>query len=245
VHGGYNFAVTIVLALDTAAAVCSVALRIGDTVFQRERVAGTTHSEHILGQVDSVLAEAGCTLADCDAIAFGAGPGSFTGLRIACAVAQGLAWSIERPVVPVGNLQAQAAAAGHAGERVLAACDARLSEIYWAVYDVERSGTRVHQHAGPALAPAAQIGALCTRFQPQVLALDEAVALPAELPARIARGPVLAATIASLAVQALCDGAAVPASLATPLYVRDRVALTVEQRQALRADQAGTAGIGR
>src|SRR5512134_1312525 len=103
--------VPVILAIDTATEACSVALlHAGGLVVHSETV-GQKHSERVLPLVDAVLAEAGVPLRAVDAFAFGAGPGSFTGLRIACGVVQGLAYGCRRPVVGVGNLRALAAAA--------------------------------------------------------------------------------------------------------------------------------------
>jgi tRNA threonylcarbamoyladenosine biosynthesis protein TsaB len=157
-------------------------------------------------------------------------------LRVACALVQGLAFAHGRPVVPVGSLRALAhgaAGAAHRGGplRVMAATDARMGQIYWAVYE----GANATELAAPALAAPGQAAALLARWQPQVIAGDalrvHAAAWPAAFPA--ARMPDLAADAAMVAILAQADlpaGRAVAARDAAPQYVRDQVALTLGQR---------------
>ncbi|MEJ0005525.1 MAG: tRNA (adenosine(37)-N6)-threonylcarbamoyltransferase complex dimerization subunit type 1 TsaB [Steroidobacteraceae bacterium] len=124
-----------ILALDTATEVCSVALWIEGRVLVRELPPGPGHSAHLLGLVQAVLAEAAITLSHLDCIAFGRGPGGFTGVRLAASVTQGLAFGAGLRVVPVSDLLAVAQQAldlvpGAAG--VLVCNDARMQEVYWA-----------------------------------------------------------------------------------------------------------------
>jgi tRNA threonylcarbamoyladenosine biosynthesis protein TsaB len=119
------------LALDTASEACTVALWLDGEVLERFEPGGQ-HSELILPMVDAVLAEAGLALTQLDALAFGRGPGSFTGLRIGAGVAQGLAFGAHLPVVPVSSLAALAQ--GQDAEHVLAAFDARMQQVYWGAY---------------------------------------------------------------------------------------------------------------
>src|SRR5262249_45227524 len=93
----------VLLAFDTATSVCSVALASDGAIHELARDVGQGHTEHLLSMIDELLATRSLSLGDCDAIGFGAGPGSFTGLRVACGVAQGLAYGIDRPVIPVAN----------------------------------------------------------------------------------------------------------------------------------------------
>src|SRR5438876_360796 len=141
-----------ILALDASTDVCAVAL--GDGAHWAERVenAGQRHSELLLPMVQALLAEARLDLAALDGIAFGAGPGSFTGLRIACGVAQGLALGADLPVVGVATLQAMAEAARQKSgrTRVIAALDARMREVYVAAY--EHDGLRWRVVLEPAVA---------------------------------------------------------------------------------------------
>ncbi|HKK05193.1 MAG TPA: tRNA (adenosine(37)-N6)-threonylcarbamoyltransferase complex dimerization subunit type 1 TsaB [Gammaproteobacteria bacterium] len=128
-----------VLALDTATEACSAALLIGTEVRARYELAPRQHANLILMMIDQLLAEAGIALGDLDGLAFGRGPGGFTGVRIATGVVQGLAFGASLPVAPVSTLQALAQGAwrelGH--ERVLAAIDARMDEVYWGAYELE------------------------------------------------------------------------------------------------------------
>ena len=125
------------LALETSTESLSIAILRGDKAFAREVDAGQRHSELALPLLHEMLAEAGLKLPQFDVIAFGQGPGSFTGVRIACGLAQGLALGIGKSLVPVPTQMALAEQA--AGEKVIVAIDARMGEIYFAAYrrDVE------------------------------------------------------------------------------------------------------------
>jgi tRNA threonylcarbamoyladenosine biosynthesis protein TsaB len=126
-----------ILAIDTATEACSAALAVDGEVFERYEVLGRGHADRILPMVQEVLAEGGVALAALDAIAFGRGPGGFTGLRIAAGVTQGLAFGASLPVVPVSDLAALAARAARlrGARHVLACLDARMAQVYWAAYD--------------------------------------------------------------------------------------------------------------
>jgi len=188
-----------------------------------------------------LLADSGVALADLDAVAFGAGPGSFTGLRIACGVAQGLAYGIDRPVVAVVNL---AALALHAGElapgarRIAVAIDARMDEVYWAAYEL--SGDRAVELAPPALAPAQALPALLAPLAPDTLAGDALTVFaralaPVAVATRLPQARAGAGAIARLASVDLAQGRALPAAQAMPMYVRDRVARTIDERRSAQA----------
>lgn len=229
---------TIILALDTATEICSVALAVDEQVVERQEAVGQKHSERVLPMVHDLLRERGLRLAECSAVAFGAGPGAFTGLRIACSVAQGLAFGAGLPVVAVGNLEAlaQATKQAHPAPRtILTAIDARMQEIYWALY--AHVDDRWIERAAPALASAAQLPALCAQFGPDLVAGSALRAFPgvaAQLDCATASEAVAGAgAIAVRAVDRFRAGAAVPPALAAPLYVRDRVALTIDERQAV------------
>jgi tRNA threonylcarbamoyladenosine biosynthesis protein TsaB len=127
-----------ILALDTATQACSAALLTDGTTITRELLTERGHAEHILAMVDAVLAQAGIALAEVDALAFGRGPGAFTGVRLAASVAQGLAFAARLPVVPISDLSALAQRAldrEGALDHVLACQDARMREVYWACFD--------------------------------------------------------------------------------------------------------------
>src|SRR5688572_30876365 len=126
-----------ILALDTATEACSVALGIGDVEIERYVEVGRGHAEQILPMIQELLAEGGVTLASLDAIAFGRGPGGFTGVRLAASVAQGLAFGSGVGVVPISDLAAvahRALADRPEAMRVLVVNDARMREVYWCAF---------------------------------------------------------------------------------------------------------------
>jgi tRNA threonylcarbamoyladenosine biosynthesis protein TsaB len=125
------------LAIETATEACSVAIYIDGEVHESFRIAPRQHTELVLGMADSLLAEAGLKLSDMDALAFGRGPGAFTGVRIATSVIQGMAFAAELPVVPVSTLAAlaQRGFAEYGQRRVATAIDARMNEVYWAAFE--------------------------------------------------------------------------------------------------------------
>ena len=129
-----------ILALDTATEACSVSLGIGDRIIDRYVELERGHAEQLLPMVDAVLAEGGIALSALDAIAFGRGPGGFTGVRLAASVAQGLAFGAQVGVVPISDLAAVAQRVvqlNPAVRRVLVANDARMQEVYWATFEVD------------------------------------------------------------------------------------------------------------
>lgn len=221
------------LALDATTDWCSVAWTDGRRWVQRAEAAGQRHSELILDMVDAVLREAGAALPDLDEVAFGAGPGSFTGLRIACGVAQGLAFGAGLPLRPVSSLLALAQASGH--HAVLAALDARMDEVYWAAYRRSEAGAWQVVTA-PAVGPADTVASppgidwagAGNGFAAYPL-LAQCLAASAIVDASVQVG---ARAIAELAL-AGC-GEAVRAELALPHYVRDRVARTTSERLGAR-----------
>ena len=126
-----------ILAIETATDACSCALEHSGTIVARHAVEPRRHTELLLPMIDTVLDEAGVGLGVLDAIAFGRGPGSFTGLRIACSVAQGLGFGAQRPLVAVSTLQVVAAGMqrSQGTPRVLVALDARMGEVYWGGFE--------------------------------------------------------------------------------------------------------------
>jgi len=230
-------AVPDLLALDTSTEFCSAAVLRGGQVFARSMHAGQTHSQLILPMIGTLLDEAGLRLADCAALAFGAGPGSFTGLRIACSVAQGLAWGAGLQVLPVGTLAALAEACRDSvdlapGARVLAALDARMAEVYWGVW--EWDGAEWVEHRAPALARPADLAVLLEDDAPAWGCGNAFDVYADALRGRVGTvaAPRLpdARHIAQLGVRALVRGGGQPAQRAAPLYVRNQVALTTEER---------------
>jgi tRNA threonylcarbamoyladenosine biosynthesis protein TsaB len=222
------------LAVDTSSDWCSAALWVDARVIGRDGLAGQRHSELILPMVDALLREAGLALRALDAVAFGAGPGSFTGLRIACGVAQGLALGAGVPVVPVCTLEALAEASG-AG-RAIAALDARMGEIYHAAYERRGDGwCEVHAPSlcAPDQAPAVVGGGWvgcgnAFAVHAQALRTRYADAIAAEQPDLV----VHARAIAGIAARAAAAGRTLDPAQAAPLYVRDKVALSVAERAA-------------
>jgi tRNA threonylcarbamoyladenosine biosynthesis protein TsaB len=221
-----------ILALDTSTEYCSAALRVGDRTLQRGSLAGQSHSTVLLGMIGELLAESGLSYARLDGIAFGEGPGAFTGLRIACATVQGIAFAHALPVIGIGTLRALAARCG--AERVIACLDARMGEVYHAEYRCEGGLWRevtAPRVCAPQAVPlpdgdgwhgcgsgfAAHGDVLRARLG-HALAACDALLLPH------------AFEIAALAAPEFAAGRGLPAEAAQPLYVRDKVALKTAER---------------
>jgi tRNA threonylcarbamoyladenosine biosynthesis protein TsaB len=222
---------TTIIAIETSAELASAALLRNDQVIAREASGVQTHSHSILPMVQELLREAGLGLAQCDAVAFGAGPGSFTGVRTACGVAQGLAFGADLPVVPVVTLLAMAEACREqsGATSVLALLDARMEEVYWAQYRFDKEW---HTVVEPTLSPVSGIAPV-----DQAVACGNALAAYSDafalLPAFSDRRPSImphARQIARLAQKAFADGKAVSAREAQPIYLRNKVALTTVER---------------
>src|ERR1700752_3189626 len=128
------------LAIDTATEQCSAAVRVEGRCVARCVPTPRGHTELILPMVEEVLAEAGLTLKQLDAIAFGRGPGAFTGVRIAIGVAQGLAYASDLPLVPISNLAAVAQQNASGDGDILVCMDARMNEVYWGVFRADADG---------------------------------------------------------------------------------------------------------
>jgi tRNA threonylcarbamoyladenosine biosynthesis protein TsaB len=223
------------IAFDTATEWCTAALWVDGGVAYRQERAGQRHSDLLVPMVMDLLAEAGLGLGQLDGLAYGMGPGSFTGLRIACGVAQGLALGTGLPVLGVSTLESLAEEAWQArgAERMLACLDARMNEVYAGLYRRREAGWI--SLAGPVVCP------------------PEAVPLPAE-PGFLGAGPGFAAyplllalgrarladvdttlipharAIAALAAPRFARGEGLPAEAAEPLYIRDKVALKICER---------------
>ncbi|GAB3399831.1 tRNA (adenosine(37)-N6)-threonylcarbamoyltransferase complex dimerization subunit type 1 TsaB [Massilia agilis] len=234
----------IILAIETSSELASCALLDGDRLAWRESSGVRTHSQSVLPMVQELLHEAGRRLADCDAVAFGAGPGSFTGVRTACGVAQGLAFGAGLPVVPLVTLEAMAQACRErTGARdVLAVLDARMGEVYWAQYRFDNGWQIVRP---PALSAP---GAVAPELVEGLAACGNGFsAYPQEFAqCAFAAGALAdiaphARELAALAVPALQAGQAVPAAQAQPLYLRNKVAYTYAERQAINAAKGGQA----
>ncbi len=236
------------LAFDTSTDALSIAVARQDGVWHSSGPGGAQASSSLIGSVMDLLGQAGLRLADLDAICFGSGPGSFTGLRTACSVAQGLAFGADVPVLPVPSLLAlaQAARTDAAPDapqgQITAMLDARMDELYAATYAFDGARWTVLQApclvapedlAHWAMAPPATgwhawagngFGVYAERLRP-LSALPCITALPTAM------------AMLQLAPALLSAGQAVPASQALPLYVRDKVAKTTLERAAEKAEK--------
>ena len=219
------------LAFDTSTETLSVAVRHGDTLVEHAGQGGAMSSSTLIPLVRQLLAEAGLALAELDAIAFGRGPGSFTGLRNACSVAQGLGFGAGVRVLPVDTLLAVAEDARHrfGVERVVAVLDARMDQVYAASCDLRGDGASVSEPL--LLAPEevlvpdgwALAGNAFGAYGDRLTAAIRHEALPT------------ASAMLRLAPRLLAAGRAVAPAEAWPLYVRDKVAQTTEERATIKA----------
>jgi tRNA threonylcarbamoyladenosine biosynthesis protein TsaB len=148
---------TKILAIETSSAACSAALSVDGVVEERYALAPRQHAALILPMIESLLAESGNRVSEIDAVAFGRGPGSFTGVRIAASIVQGIAFAADKPVIPVSTLAALALGGlrESSGSRVMAALDARKDEVYWACY--EKSGDGVLLLGDECVRPPAEV----------------------------------------------------------------------------------------
>lgn len=221
----------LILALETSTELGSCALWHDGRLTERTCPAARPHSETLLPLVRELLQEAGVEVRQLDAIAFGVGPGAFTGLRVACGAAQGLAMAGNIPLLPVSSLETMAAATG--AERVLALLDARMGEVYAGAYQRVADGYALQGEIRLAAPEAVGIpeGAgwlACGNAPPAYPVLRQRL-MAAGLPIRDAILPG-AARLAGLAVPRFLRGEGIDAALAAPLYVRDKVARTVAER---------------
>jgi len=229
-----------ILAFETATEALSVAVHVDGVVLERFELAPRRHAELALPWAEQLLAEACIARSQLDAVAFGRGPGAFTGVRLAIALAQGIALALDLPVLPVSTLHALALRAPADAPQVLAAIDARMGEIYAAAYVRDADGlhaltpeqvlipdafalpqTQARWH-GVGTGLAAIDGALQRRLDEQLHSVD-AQALPH------------AADVLTLALAAHARGEALAPERAEPAYLRDNVALTLAEQQAQRA----------
>ncbi|MBO0398558.1 MULTISPECIES: tRNA (adenosine(37)-N6)-threonylcarbamoyltransferase complex dimerization subunit type 1 TsaB [Aeromonas] len=219
-----------ILAVDTATEACSAALLVGDKLFSRWEEAPRDHTRKILPMVQAVLEDAGISLSDLDAIAFGRGPGSFTGVRIGISVAQGLAFGAGVPLIGISTLAAMAQGAYRleGAEQVLTAIDARMNEVYFGRYELidgrmQLVGDEVVSEPaalvdvrGKLAGPVTCVG---TGFETYGETLS---GLADELAESQVRFPA-AEDMLPLARAAWLAGEAVPVEQATPVYLRDKV----------------------
>ena len=218
-----------ILALETATDACSVALLTAVGLWSRHEVAPRQHTDLLLGMIDAVLADAAVTRNNIDGVAFGHGPGSFTGVRIAASVAQGIAAARNLPVAPVSSLRALAAGAivADEGGRVLVALDARRAEIYFAAYEFDADNVDSRAHCQDCV------------IAPEDVRIPDGVswlragngwdAYASRLPAAVQALPAATVTfpdarhIASLGAAEFAAGRGVSAAAAIPRYLRGAV----------------------
>ncbi len=223
------------LAIETATDACSAALSIDGEIRERYALAPRAHTELILPMVDELMVEAGIVVSQLDAMAFGRGPGAFTGVRIAVGVTQGIAFAADLPVLPVSTLAALAQGAD--GDRVLTALDARMDEVYWGAY--QRNAAGLMELLGEECVSAPAEVPLPSGFPPQDSPRENSwqgvgagwAAYEAVLTERC--GGLLATwdgtrfprarDVAQLGVAGFEGGQAVSAEQALPVYLRDKV----------------------
>ncbi len=248
---------TCLLAIGTSTDWCTVALLLRDAsdikVSTREMQAGPLQSTTLMPMIKALFVQAGLTLDALDAVAFDAGPGAFTGLRIGCGTAQGLGFALDVPLLPVGSLEALALQCR--GEHVCCVIDARMGEVYTAGY---RRADGIPVATGPVRAASAN--------DPMALLAEWTQTAGVDLQSGVATGdafirhPALvneferagmrvqpvafpgAEAIARIALGRFDAGQGLNARDAAPVYVRDKVALDVDEQQRLRAARAGVAG---
>ncbi|HEY0333553.1 MAG TPA: tRNA (adenosine(37)-N6)-threonylcarbamoyltransferase complex dimerization subunit type 1 TsaB [Stenotrophomonas sp.] len=233
-----------VLAFETSTEACSVALHVDGRTLERFELAPRRHAELALPWAEALLAEAGLARTQLDAIAVGRGPGAFTGVRLGIGLAQGIALALDLPVAAVSTLQALALRAPIHASHVLASIDARMGEVYAGAFARTAEGWRVLGEE-VVLAPsayalpdqteswhavgtglAAADGALRTHLGDRLSSVD-ATALPH------------AADVLALALAAIARGDTLAPERLEPAYLRNNVALTLVEQQALKASKAG------
>jgi tRNA threonylcarbamoyladenosine biosynthesis protein TsaB len=233
---------SIILAIETSSELASCALLNGETLISRSSSGVRTHSQAILPMVQELLAEAGIALAQCDAIAFGSGPGSFTGVRTACGIAQGLAFGAGLPAVPVVTLPAMALACREqtGASDVLAVLDARMGEVYWAQY---RYADGWQEIVAPTLCAPGDVAPLPAPT-PLAACGNGFAAYPEAFAGRdFSAGALVevmphASQVARLAAIELAAGRSVAPADAQPLYLRNKIAFTSAERQVINAAKA-------
>ncbi|MGQ0620813.1 MAG: tRNA (adenosine(37)-N6)-threonylcarbamoyltransferase complex dimerization subunit type 1 TsaB [Panacagrimonas sp.] len=231
------------LALDTSTEACSAALWLDGCVTERFEIAGRTHTQLMLPMVHGLMADAGLASSQLDGLVCGTGPGSFAGVRIGVGFIKGLGLALDVPVVGVSSLAMLAQAAIDQGaERVLAMIDARMSEIYFAAFTHDAGGLAADHSPAMLVAPeqvdfraaGGWVGVgtgwgtyeavLRSRIRAEMLSID-GTALPH------------AAAALGLAVPVFVAGAAASADALAPVYLRDKVALDLDEQALLRSQK--------
>jgi tRNA threonylcarbamoyladenosine biosynthesis protein TsaB len=222
--------VTDLLAIETATEACSVALLLGDRLYERHTLAPRRHAAEILPMIEALLAEAQTAVTGLDCLAFGRGPGSFTSIRIGVGVVQGIAFAADLPVVPVSSLMtlAQGAFRETGMLHVLAAFDARMAEVYWCAYEIDGTGLAEPLRAECVSAPAA----VAVPSAQSWLGAGSGWKAHGEVLDRCLGGTIVrrlpdlyprARDLALLGARGHRRGEAVSAEMAQPVYLRDRV----------------------
>lgn len=220
-----------ILALETATSHCSVALLSGDRVFANTQLCHNQHALMLLPMIEQLLQQADLAIAQLSAITFGCGPGSFTGVRIATSVAQGLAFGINKPVIPLSTLQimAQQAYQQHHVERALVALDARMQQIYYGYYELDKNAL-MQLHGAQAVIDPENIKIIST--DQKIVGVGNGWEVYAEI---LQRRTQLVSTMIypevipdaraalPLALALFQQGSAVDAASVLPIYLRDKV----------------------
>lgn len=220
-----------ILSIETSADLASAALLRNGAIAVKAAEGVVNHSQTILPMVQTLLADAGMRLADCDAIAFGSGPGSFTGVRTACGIAQGLAFGADLPLLPTVTLLAlaQACREQSGATDVLAIVDARMGEVYWAQYRFAGEWQIIIPPTLSTPAGVAPVGDV-TVCGKGLKAYRQDLALHAFFSDAWADLVPHARQIATLGAFAFAQGKGLKAAAAEPLYLRNKVALTTSER---------------
>lgn len=224
-----------ILALDTSTDACSVALSLNGETREDFRIIPRQHTQQLLPMVEAMLAEAGISVSDLDAIAFGRGPGSFAGIRIATGVAQGLAYGADLPLLPVSTLEALAVSAfkKEGADKIVAAIDARMDEIYVASYQMNE-GLPVVELSEQVCAPGAlvlesdhylAVGSGWRYVDDMTNTIKQSVQISSET---YYPSALCMLTLASTAWE---QGKAISPELALPVYLRDQVAWKKKDQQ--------------
>ncbi|MEQ1775885.1 MAG: tRNA (adenosine(37)-N6)-threonylcarbamoyltransferase complex dimerization subunit type 1 TsaB [Burkholderiales bacterium] len=220
--------------METSGDYCSVALWRDGAIEEREMLAGQRQSGLLIDMVHALLNECRVSLRQMDGIAYGAGPGSFTGLRVACGVVQGLAMGANKPVVGVGTLMALAQSQPRHAIRVVCCIDARMKEVYHAAYEKNTNGWRAVHEPGvyapndvPSL-PGANWQACGNGFAVYADLLRERYA--SQLAGVDASAHPGAREVAAISAPVFATGGGMSAECAAPIYVRDKVALKTHER---------------
>ncbi len=234
-----------VLAIDTSTEACSAALYMDGELIERYLVAPRKHIELLKPMVDEVMKEAEINVDELTGLAFGAGPGSFAGLRVACAFVQGMGAALEIPVVPVSSLMAMAQQVldNHPDRTVLVMLDAKMKEVYWGVYRLEEKQviavlpekvTKIEEI--PNFSGIVGLGNIIGAGDGWNVAPNWAEALKPELIEKNVYPR--AGEIALLSLKDLESGMGLDADQVSPTYLRNNIALTIEEREALKKEEA-------